>query len=50
MLRVLLNTQKTVLLQWVKDNLWNERLREKTNNVDSDQVWQKPDCAATEDG
>ena len=24
--------------------------REKTNDVDSDQVWYKPGCAATEDG
>ena len=27
-----------------------ELQHEKTNNVDSDQVWHKPDCAATWDG
>ena len=27
-----------------------EPRREKTNNLDSDQVWQKPGCAATADG
>ena len=28
----------------------NEPQCEKTNNVDSDQVWHKPGCAATENG
>ena len=28
----------------------NEPQHEKTNNVDSDQVWHKPGCAATADG
>ena len=28
----------------------NESRREKINNVDSDQVWHKPGCTATEDG
>ena len=28
----------------------NELQREKTNNVDSDQVWHKPGCTATGDG
>ena len=32
--------------------LWNwfEPQYEKTNNVDSDQVWHKPGCTATGDG
>ena len=28
----------------------NEPQREKTNNVDCDQVWHKPGCTATGDG
>ena len=28
----------------------NEPQREKTNNVDFNQVWQKPGCTATGDG
>ena len=28
----------------------NEPRHEKTNNVDSDQVWHKPGCTATGDG
>ena len=28
----------------------NEPQHEKTNNVDSDQVWHKPGCTATGDG
>ena len=32
------------------EQMRNEPQREKTNNVDSDQVWHKPDCIATGDG
>ena len=28
----------------------NELCHEKTNNVDSNQVWHKPGCTGTEDG
>ena len=32
------------------DRISYEPQHEKTNNVDSDQVWHKPGCAATGDG
>ena len=47
----------TILMQWLR-RIEDVRVkvctfepqREKTNNVDSDQVWHKPGCTATGDG
>ena len=38
------------LIEMIRQENKYEPQREKTNNVDSDQVWHKPGCTATGDG
>ena len=40
----------TTNLCYYYPKFWYEPQHEKTNNVDSDQVWHKPGCTVTGDG